>query len=318
MNIEQAKQIRIEDYLHSLGIEPIKVSGENLWYLSPLRNEKTPSFKVNNRINLWYDFGNGENGNIIDLVMKMNKTSSVSEALHMLDYSLLNNSITSFSFRQQEHFNGMGNISIKLLTHSALLDYLTKRNISINIALKYCKEIHSKVGDKTYFAIGFLNSNGGYEIRNNYFKGCIPPKAITHIKQQGTQRDTCYLFEGFMDFLSFLTIREQINPQYPRLDTRDYMVLNSITNLSKAEDLLTQYEKIHCFLDNDKAGKDAYKKLELKFKHKVQDASAKYSNYKDLNDYLCGNEWRESIQKQSQVQSAKQIEPPRKTKGFRL
>ena len=61
--------------------------------------------------------------------------------------------------------------------------------------------------DKPYFAIGFPNMAGGYEVRNRYFKGCVAPKDITHIRQQGGQRCMCYLFEGFMDYLSFLTIR---------------------------------------------------------------------------------------------------------------
>ena len=60
---------------------------------------------------------------------------------------------------------------------------------------------------KPYFAIGFPNTAGGYEVRNPFFKGCVAPKDITHIRQQGVPRNMCYLFEGFMDYLSFLTIR---------------------------------------------------------------------------------------------------------------
>ena len=64
MTITDVKQIRISDYLHSLGYNPIKQQGGNLWYKSPFRQEKEPSFKVNTELNLWYDFGAGKGGNI--------------------------------------------------------------------------------------------------------------------------------------------------------------------------------------------------------------------------------------------------------------
>lgn len=47
MTTEEAKKIRIADYLHSLGYSPVKQQGINLWYKSPFREENEPSFKVN-------------------------------------------------------------------------------------------------------------------------------------------------------------------------------------------------------------------------------------------------------------------------------
>ncbi len=67
MNIQEAKQIKIADYLLSLGHHPVKQQGANLWYKSPLRNESEPSFKVNTTMNSWFDFGMGKGGNIITL-----------------------------------------------------------------------------------------------------------------------------------------------------------------------------------------------------------------------------------------------------------
>lgn len=56
MDIHTAKQIRIEGFLHNLGYGPVKRQGINLWYRSPLREEKDASFKVNTGLNCWYDF----------------------------------------------------------------------------------------------------------------------------------------------------------------------------------------------------------------------------------------------------------------------
>ena len=56
MNIQEVKNIRIADYLQSLGYTPVKQQGSSLWYKSPLREEKDASFKVNTGLNKWYDF----------------------------------------------------------------------------------------------------------------------------------------------------------------------------------------------------------------------------------------------------------------------
>ena len=67
MDIQTAKQIRIADYLYSLGYSPVKQQGINLWYKSPLREETEASFKVNTERNQWYDFALGKGGGIIEL-----------------------------------------------------------------------------------------------------------------------------------------------------------------------------------------------------------------------------------------------------------
>lgn len=57
MTIQEAKQIRIADYLQSLGYTPVKQQGNSLWYKSPFREETEASFKVNTDRNLWFDYG---------------------------------------------------------------------------------------------------------------------------------------------------------------------------------------------------------------------------------------------------------------------
>ena len=99
MTIEQTKSIHLTDYLQSIGFAPCKQQNNNLWYLSPLRNENTPSFKVNLVRNQWYDFGIGKGGDIIALVMELHRTD-VAGALRILDDKPIIKS--SFSFRQQE------------------------------------------------------------------------------------------------------------------------------------------------------------------------------------------------------------------------
>lgn len=82
MNTNQIKNIKITDYLYSKGIQPKQIKATDYWYISPFREERTPSFKVNNNSNVWYDYGTGEGGNIIDLIMKMYNLSSITEVLN--------------------------------------------------------------------------------------------------------------------------------------------------------------------------------------------------------------------------------------------
>jgi hypothetical protein len=77
MDIQTAKQIRIADYLHSLGYSPVKQQGINLWYKSPLREETEASFKVNIERNQWYDFALGKGGGTIELASHLYATDHI-------------------------------------------------------------------------------------------------------------------------------------------------------------------------------------------------------------------------------------------------
>ena len=162
--------------------------------------------------------------------------------------------------------------------------YLKERGIEAETARKECREIRYGLGGKRYFAVGFPNMNGGYEIRNRYFKACISPKAVSYIREPEGKRPVCCLYEGFMDYLSFLTLQKKgVEGFQPGCD---HIVLNSVANLAKAVPLLDGYKEILCFLDNDRAGKDALKNLRETYGGHVKDESFKYSTWKDLNDYL--------------------------------
>ena len=320
MTIQDAKQIKLADYLQSLGYTRVKQQGKSLWYKSPLRNETDASFKVNTELNQWYDFGIGKGGNIIALAAELYHSENVAYLLERIAERTPYIRPASFSFGEQKiHSSSFQGVQVGELSSPALIDYLRGRDINIELAKRECKELRFEHNGKPYFAIGFPNIAGGYELRNRYFKGCLAPKDITHIRQQGEQRDVCYLFEGFMDYLSFLTIRENNNPEEPRINEQDYMVINSVTNLSKAEQLLRPYTRIGSFLDNDQAGQRAYENLKKIFGSGLQDMSHHYAGHKDLNDYLCHRNQAKQAEKKSQVQSARRMPQPQpKKKGLGL
>ena len=286
MNIQEAKQIKIADYLQSLGYSPVKQQGNCLWYKSPFRQETEASFKVNTDRNLWFDYGLGRGGNIIALAGVLYASDHVPYLFGKIAEQAPHIRPISFSFRQQASEPSFQHLEVGELTHPALLRYLQERGINIALAKAQCKELHFTHNGKPYFAIGFPNVAGGFEVRNRFFKGCVAPKDISHIRQQGEAREKCLVFEGMMDYLSFLTIRQRESPGMPCTDWQDYVILNSTANVDKALYPLAGYRHIHCMLDNDEAGRKAVEAIRQEYKWRVRDASHLYSGHNDLNDYL--------------------------------
>lgn len=316
MTIEQAKSIAIAEYLQSCGITPVRVQGNSLWYLSPLRTESEPSFKVSQSRNEWYDFGLGKGGDIVSLAMQLHGTGSVAYALNAIGSNAPNLKPLSFSFRQRESFDSFEDITVKPLGNAALLQFLAERQIPASLAKQACQEVYYKHNGKPYFAIAFGNEQGGYELRNRYFKGCFAPKAVTAIQNGAT---SCCLFEGFMDYLSYMVLKQRNNPAPSIVKERDYFVLNSTNNTPKLLDRLSKYEQIYCYLDNDEAGMRTTLDIQQRYGVKVSDQSVHYREYKDLNDYLCGKRLTQSAELTQQTKPTKQTEPPKKkSRSFRM
>lgn len=88
MNIDHAKAIPIVDILTRLHIQPVKTRPDKQLYLSPIRDEKTPSFYVYLKTNRWHDFGDGRGGDPVDFAsayLKYTRESdTVSDALRWL------------------------------------------------------------------------------------------------------------------------------------------------------------------------------------------------------------------------------------------
>ena len=239
MTTQEAKKIHIADYLQSLGYSPVKQQGKSLWYKSPFREEAEASFKVNTELNQWYDFGTGKGGNIIALAQELYGSDYVPYLLGKIAEQAPHVRPVSFSFRQQASEPSFQHLKVGELTHPALLRYLQERGINTALAQAECKELHFVHNGKPYFAIGFPNVAGGYEVRNRFFKGYIAPKDISHIRQSGEPREKCLVFEGMTDYLSFLTLRMKNCPTMPNLDGQDYVILNSVSNVCKAIDVDT-------------------------------------------------------------------------------
>lgn len=292
MNIEQALQIDLVAYLASLGHHPAYVKGDKAWYHSPFRTENHPSFKINKTRNQWYDFGKGEGGNIIPLAKRMYQTDSVSEVLRRIEAA----SAIPVSRHNKPPFKSGGgndvweNVVSSTLTSVALLAYLAKRGIPGHVAVKYCREISYDLRGRRYFTIGFLNDSGGYELRNAYFKGCMGNKDVTILrKERNPELDNscCHIFEGFLDFLSYIVLLELAIWKAVDYGREDFVILNSVHTLGKVIESLGDYDRVFTYLDNDNAGKTTTETIVKAIGHKVCDIAFIYDFYNDVNDYLC-------------------------------
>ena len=183
LSFGEVKEMDMVDYLFRLGFEPAKIRSVDYWYFSHLRNEKTPSFKINRKLNRWYDHGLGKGGNLIDFAILFNDCT-VGEFLKKV-----NNESTIFRTVPNSFIECKREPKISILTeesiHSfALLRYLKERRIPLDIANRFCKEVRYGLNQKEYYGIGFKNDGGGYEIRNPYFKTSSSPKGITTLQNK--------------------------------------------------------------------------------------------------------------------------------------
>ncbi|WP_333661016.1 toprim domain-containing protein [Chishuiella changwenlii] len=271
------EQIRVIDYLAQKNIYPISCKQNIFWFLSPFRNEKTASFKVDNSSNRFYDFGEGFGGTLIDLISKL-ENISIKEIIQKF-------SNNSFSFQKQNDFqiekiqtkNEYEILELKGISSFPLVKYLENRNLPLEIVNIYCKEIHYRLNQKTYYAIAFPNNENGYEIRNKYVKMCLVKKEISLIKNNQNQLK---IFESWSDFISYLFLFPSDEFQF------DYLILNSISLLRKNLELINKYKTIQGYFDNDDAGKSAMEFLKNELSSKISDESNLYIYSKDINEYL--------------------------------
>ena len=310
--LSRIKRYPIVEYLERKGIKPVRSTPVYALYHSPLRAETHPSFKVDTEKNLWIDYAEGKGGSIIDLCMRL-EGCTLLEAIRILGQNApdithvprresVQGTSKQESIRQAVSTSGVRRlieISDTLPPH--LLKYLQEdRCINLEKAMPFLRCISYEVRGLHYQAIGFANQSGGYELRDNgIFKGTIAPKDITPIFAD--RAEPVCIFEGFMDFLSFFSMKEEV--------IHHCLVMNSVSNVAKAIRYLNDRHLTHirAFLDNDDAGKRATNDF-IRAGFKVEDMSVHYRNFKDLNEYHV-HRVREQLKRQSLKMPQTQTNP---------
>ena len=253
------KRFSIMEYLERKGIKPVRRTPTYALYRSPLREETHPSFKVDTEKNLWIDYAEGRGGSIIDLYMRL-EGCTLSEAIRHLGRRNAPDTACPHHIENVQYASMQGDSKQATPTTGArrltgmsdtlppyLQEYLTEeRCIDLEKAKPFLKCISYEIRGLHYQAIGFANQSGGYELRDSgSFKGTVAPKDITPIFTD--KAGPVCVFEGFMDFLSFLSMKEEV--------TSACLVMNSVSNVAKAIRYLNDRHltNVRVFLDNDEA-----------------------------------------------------------------
>lgn len=275
MTIKESRRVDMVDYLLTLGYSPDRIRNNNYWFHSPLRTERTPSFKINRSINKWHDFRDGQGGDLLDFIIAYYHCS-LSEALQKFE----ENPISAYhqGTAIKNHAAGLEITGVTSLTSVPLIEYLKERRINYQIALQYLSQVYFNIGAKCLYSLGFANDKGGYELRNAFFKGSSSPKSSTFMDRGESDLN---VFEGCFDFLSYLTITVNQDLLLP-----NFLILNSTALFEKNLPIMQRHETVNLFLDNDDAGeKIAVKAIALN-PGKFTDHRNLYRGYKDVNDWL--------------------------------
>jgi Toprim-like len=278
LSAAQINALDIVAFLDTLGYSATRVSFPHHWYLSPLRQEKTASFKVNRKLNAWWDFGIQQGGNLVKF-LSLYYACPIQEVPLHFSASLPLRIVPPFQPANKSiEDNAIRNLTIVPLFNHSLLRYLSGRRIAQSVAQKFCQQARYSVRQREYYAIAFSNRSGGYELRNEYFKGSSSPKDVTLIT--GGNSTLC-VFEGFIDFLSYQTALRGLP-----LPSRDYLILNTVGFLAACQDVITSYASVLLFLDNDPSGTEATATA-TRWSDVIIDQRPLYSRYKDVNEWLC-------------------------------
>ena len=277
----------------------------NYMYYSPFRDEAEPSMRVTvNHSNgqwVWADFGGtpsmgrkADGGGCLEMVRRLSGASTDREALDTL--AQINGTFIPEQEVQHQDIQArpsgivIDNIS-DVFDRTFLVKYAElERGIRKVLLERYCRQVtyHPRSApERKFTVIGFPNNGGGYALRGTtaYSKKTtlcdITTLSLTgkFVSEDVVTSKRCYIFEGFMDFLSWLAWSGKDIPG------ADVCVLNSVSNLSKAKNWLLAHEGVRCFMDNDRAGREAYDRIcEICSDRDVKDGSMVYKEFKDLNE----------------------------------
>lgn len=274
------------DYLAFLGYRPSKIRGSDYWYLSPLRSERTASFKVNRHLNLWYDHGLGEGGTLLKFGVSYHRCTMRDFLQKLTDYCghqglsfqlpEPSQAVTTTTKKMEpDNSSKIKVTSTGLLNDPVLLSYLQTRAITLELARLHCVEVNFTLYRKVHRAIGFPNSSGGYELRNQSFKGSSSPKTFRFM-DNGSK--TLHVFEGFFDFLSW-------QQHFGNIGTSqlNFLILNSLSFFNKARPVMEAHPQINLWLDRGKAGQACT--VQAIHSHAAYtDQSSLYRDMDDLNE----------------------------------
>ncbi|WP_185218078.1 toprim domain-containing protein [Sphingobacterium mizutaii] len=289
------EHVSIVDFLAKLGYFPEKKLGREYFYHSMLRDtaKNTPSLTVWDEGGKWIDRGGPnstgiQGGSIVQLGLAYWPQLSFVEVLGKIKDTcdMQVSTIPAYKPVKAPTEQEQKGYTFELVRtqpigrNFVLTKYLEERGI-LDVANGHLQEIYYRNRldneNKTiFYAIGWQNDQGNWEFTNaKGFMSSIGKKGISVI---AGNPDHAVLFEGYMDYLSWL----KVNRPDP---TPTAIVLNSIVQLKNAIERVKGIPTVDVYFDNDDPGRNCTQRL-IEAVPQAKDRSGVYHDYKDYNDML--------------------------------
>jgi len=278
---ELNEQASLVILLDRLGYKPVKHDGNEQLYFNMLGSPGLkPSFVVNDTLGSWYDRTTKKGGSITDFALAYWKPSSIGEVIERINREFA---------RDPERKPVRPRLPVKIPhyvveevknigAHPAITSYLKSLGI-FEAALICLKEVYYYTEDqkrvrKYFFAAGWQNDGGGWEVRSKYFKGCFGCKSLNFIRND---KKSIVVFEDFTNYLSWL----QVNPSAKQ----SALILNNTHRLQTAISIAIEFSSIDLYFSRDRQGVSATAEF-VKALPYASDRSSQYVGFTDYNKCL--------------------------------
>lgn len=206
------EQVPLSVLLSKLGHQPAKSTGEEQLYLNVLRNSETrPGLAVNTQLGIWFDRFTKKSGDIIDFGMAYWSGFSSDEVIEKISQLCAGPQEAAVTDRPTGRKRRAVKIPYYHISETRPLGnnpeitaYLQSQGIW-EISLGQLKEVYYYVVDekhrrKDFFAAGWQNENGGWEVIGRNFAGSLGRKGMTFIPGD---TNSLVLFEEYISYLSW-------------------------------------------------------------------------------------------------------------------
>lgn len=208
-----------------------------------------------------------------------------------LDYLIDKNGFNNYEFKNDAIYEQRNTKATKLnparilssgeITNPYILNYFLTRGISADVIKNNVQEIKYERNGKTYSSGGIANVAGGFNVRNQNFKGVVGGNNDVSVIE-GNQN--VLIFEGLVSYLSYLEMNKKIKSE------ETVVILNSVGNTKTLFNLLDirAIQNVSACVDADSAGDAFMKELRTNFKGNINDLRSEYQldENLDLNDRL--------------------------------
>jgi len=203
-------QVSLGLLLSFIGYQPVQIIGDEHLYKNVFRNyEQSPTLAINTKLDLWFDRYTKKSGDVVDFAMTYWSDLNSAQILDKIRQICLKNSVAG------ECKRGRKRRAIKipyyhvqetmpLGSNTEITSYLKSQGVW-EMVVGELKEVYYYVVDekhrrKDFFAAGWQNENGGWEVRCKNFAGCIGRKGMSFISGKANH---LILFDDCIDYLSW-------------------------------------------------------------------------------------------------------------------